>query len=170
MRRDAKVKRAESLNKKGHRTVLRRRPNPPSAAAYLVAHACFECRRSFKLAPRGSTPKCPRCGGRLYHMGRSFRAPRSTATEQWEKVRRLVAAGFRFFSYRSHDCPRLPERLRDVGAFIAANPRHPFRVAPPDPELLPQTKRPANKPLERAGVNRRDDSSLAGAGRSAPSR
>ncbi|WP_293389165.1 hypothetical protein [Nevskia sp.] len=61
-------------------------------------------------------------------------------TEQWAKVQALYAHGFRFFSYRSYpDAPRLPERLREVPLFVAANPAHPFRVAPPDQALQPIT-------------------------------
>jgi hypothetical protein len=61
-------------------------------------------------------------------MGRSFKAPPARDKEQWLKVHALYQAGFRFFSYRSHDCPPLPKRLADVEAFIRDNPVHPFRA------------------------------------------
>jgi hypothetical protein len=64
-------------------------------------------------------------------MGRSFRAPKRRDNEQWEKVRRLHQAGFRFFSYRGVSGPALPTRLADVGAFLADHPAHPLRVAAP---------------------------------------
>jgi DNA-directed RNA polymerase subunit RPC12/RpoP len=95
---------------------------------YLVAHACFRCRKSFKNRPRRDA-RCPQCGGSLYIMGRSFHAPKQRDKEQWEKVRRLHQAGFRFFSYRSETGPALPSRLADVEAFIAENPSHPLRTA-----------------------------------------
>lgn len=62
-------------------------------------------------------------------MGRSFHAPKLSDKEQWEKVRRLHQAGFRFFSYRSMSGPALPTRLADVDTFIADNPSHPLRIA-----------------------------------------
>ena len=75
-------------------------------------------------------------------MGRSFRAPKRTDQEQWNKVRLLFAYGFRFFSYRSFPkAPRLPERLRDVRAFLRANPKHPFRVGPIEMVLLDRRRR-----------------------------
>lgn len=112
--------------------------SPQPVPSYLVAHACFSCRRSFKIRPRDSRQAvCPRCGGPMFEMGRSFKAPASQNREQWSKVQALFAAGFRFFSYRSYACPPLPARLKDVAPFIEANPNHPFRVAPPNPSLQP---------------------------------
>lgn len=62
-------------------------------------------------------------------MGRSFKAPKRSDAEQWEKVRLLWEHGFRFFSYRSHpDAEALPDRLRDVPGFVERNPDHPLRV------------------------------------------
>jgi hypothetical protein len=76
-------------------------------------------------------------------MGRSFRAPAHSNVEQWRKVQALYAHGFRFSSYRSYpDAPRLPERHREVAAFVAANPAHPFRVAPPNQALQPTSTPP----------------------------
>lgn len=95
---------------------------------YYVAHACFACRKSWKLA-RDAAATCPQCGGPLQVMGRSFKAPRQSDAEQWEKVRLLWEHGFRFFSYRSYpDAEALPDRLRDVLSFVARNSEHPFRV------------------------------------------
>lgn len=74
-------------------------------------------------------------------MGRSFRVPALGNVEQWRKVQALYAHGFRFFSYRSYpNAPRLPERFREVAAFVAANPAHPFRVAPPNQALQPTSR------------------------------
>jgi len=105
---------------------------PMAGPDYLIAHACFRCRKSFKIRPRKErSATCPHCGDVICEMGRSFRAPKGSDEEQWEKVRRLHAAGFRFFSYRSVDGPSLPSRLSDVAAFVAENPHHPLRVAAP---------------------------------------
>jgi hypothetical protein len=109
---------------------------------YLIAHACFACRKSFKIAPRGDTSAvCPSCGGPLHLMGRSFKAPPAKDSEQWAKVQALYNAGFRFFSYRSVDGPPLPERLVEVDAFIRDNPAHPLRVAAPNNSFKPNPLR-----------------------------
>lgn len=95
---------------------------------YLIAQACFDCRKSWKV--RVGSPICPQCGGPLREMGRSFKTPKRSDVEQWEKVEALWSAGFRFWSYRSHpDAEPLPERLRDVQDFIRKNPNHPMRLA-----------------------------------------
>lgn len=132
-----KQRRMELRRKLGYRAtpdwpVPERRHGPK----YLIAYACFECRRSFKTAPRESREAvCPRCKGPMYEMGRSFKAPASRDREQWLKVLALYATGFRFFSYRSFSCPALPARLSEVAAFVAANPNHPFRVAASNPSM-----------------------------------
>ena len=100
---------------------------------YLIAHACFACRKSFKVAPRTDFQStCPNCGGVIHEMGRSFKAPPAKDAEQWTKVQLLYNAGFRFFSYRSTSGPPLPDRLSEVEAFIQDNPVHPLRVAGPN--------------------------------------
>jgi hypothetical protein len=103
------------------------------AGRYLVAHACFDCRKSVKLdanpTKAAESRVCPSCGGELHWMGRSFTAPKKADVEQWKKVAALWNAGFRFHSYRSHpDAEKLPEKLRDVADFLSRNPNHPFRV------------------------------------------
>jgi hypothetical protein len=106
--------------------------------AYLVAHACFECRKSYKLKiVEGRIRNCPQCGGSLHEMGRSFRPPGSGNREQWLKVQALYAAGFRFFSHGQWDAPPPPARLNQVKAFIAKYPDHPLRVAAPNRSLEP---------------------------------
>lgn len=96
---------------------------------YLIAHACFTCRKSWKVR-NDTSGVCPQCGGAIHAMGRSFKAPKKSDAEQWEKVRALWSAGFRFSSYRSHpDAEPLPEQLREVDDFIRRNPDHPLRVA-----------------------------------------
>ena len=62
-------------------------------------------------------------------MGRAFKAPKKTDHEQWKKVEALWRAGFRFPSHTGwREVEPYPERLREVGAFIRDNPKHPFRV------------------------------------------
>ncbi|NJC49805.1 UNVERIFIED_ORG: hypothetical protein GGR78_003099 [Xanthomonas campestris] len=126
-----------SSTDKAHRTALRyavgaRQPRvakaPVTGAAYRLAHACFGCRRSFKIAPREQVAPCPGCGNALCVMGRSFKAPPARNQAQWRKVERLYRAGFRFFSYRSHPCVALPAKLSEVGRFIRDNPEHPLRL------------------------------------------
>ncbi|MET0308776.1 MAG: hypothetical protein ABW023_08725 [Sphingomonas sp.] len=96
--------------------------------AYLIAHACFDCRKSWKR-PDADDHVCPECRKPLARMGRSFRAPRKASDDQWEKVRILWKAGFRFWSYRScRDAESLPDELRDVEDFIRRNPHHPMRA------------------------------------------
>lgn len=95
---------------------------------YAIAHACFTCRKSFKVA-NSDSPTCPQCSDKLHMMGRSFKAPKKTDDEQWEKVEELWKAGFRFWSYRSFpDAEPLPKRLKDVADFIERNSDHPMRV------------------------------------------
>jgi hypothetical protein len=106
-----------------------RMPNPQ----YLIAHACFDCHKSFKVASRPEcTAICPNCRGQLHEMGRSFKAPRAKDAEQWAKVQALYNAGFRFFSYRSTSGLPLPAKLSEVESFIQDNPTHPLRVAAPN--------------------------------------
>lgn len=103
-------------------------PTPPRGPGYLIAHACFDCLKSWKRTPDGQHP-CPECRKPLAMMGRSFRAPAIRKRDQWEKVRRLWNAGFRFWSYRSFpDAEPYPDALREVDAFIRRNPDHPMRV------------------------------------------
>lgn len=105
---------------------------------YLVAHVCFTCRKSFKFKPTvDRTRSCPDCGGDAYEMGRSFKAPAKSSVKQWKKVQLLFAHGFRFFSYQMYEYAQLPKRLNEVEEFIKSEPDHPFRVASPRHDLLP---------------------------------
>jgi hypothetical protein len=95
---------------------------------YLVAHACFGCRKSWKL-PEESTGTCPQCGKSANWMGRAFKAPKKTDVDQWKKVEALWRAGFRFLPNTGwREVEPYPEQFRDVAKFIADNPTHPFRV------------------------------------------
>lgn len=132
MKSDEKARRMALRRDAGNRSLAARNPSSRDAGAHLIAHACFVCRKSFKVAPHPQRQRrCPGCGGRIHEMGRSFKAPLSRDREQWAKVQALYEAGFRFSSYRSFDCPPLPARLRDVEAFVRDNPDHPMRVHGP---------------------------------------
>ena len=109
---------------------------------YNFQHACFHCRKVFKLAyhtheqlraawlsrrisgrhPRNAFQEprhvCPQCGGEVEMMGRAFRAPRANDLDEWRCVELLVQAGFRFFSYSSGG---YPSGMRAIQEFIAAN-------------------------------------------------
>ena len=103
------------------------------SSVYRIAHACFNCRKSFKIEIEylnyTGGHKCPQCGNELEYMGRSFKAPKQKDIKQWEKVRRLIEAGFIFFSYRCFpEAESLPETLQEVDAFIQRNPNHPMRL------------------------------------------
>ena len=120
-------------NRKVKAPVLRHAP----ARTYVVAHACFACRKSFKLPLLdGTTHRCPQCAGILFEMGRSFKAPSAIDREQWDKVQGLYALGFRFWSYGRGQPPKLPGRLKDIPLFVAAHPNHPSRTAERNELLL----------------------------------
>jgi hypothetical protein len=110
--------------------------NAGRMARYLVAYACFRCRKSFKHAP-AEMRTCPEYRGPLHAMGRSFRAPKQTNGEQWLKVQTLYALGFRFVGNGNYEGERLPRTLRQVAESVARNPQHRLRLAPIDTSLLP---------------------------------
>ena len=95
---------------------------------YLVAHACFCCRKSWKL-PEKAKGVCGECGKLLHWMGRAFKAPKKSDVEQWKKVEALWRAGFRFFSHtHGGEVEPYPERFKEVEEFVRKNQKHPFRV------------------------------------------
>jgi hypothetical protein len=111
---------------------------------HTLQHACFTCRKVFKKTVPGKSRelprdcyglgmtetlsfRCPECGGSLYAMGKTFRAPRSSQVEQWKVIELLFHAGFRFISGRDIHA-ELPTRLRDVGQFIRENLDCPLRL------------------------------------------
>ncbi|MBW4581667.1 MAG: hypothetical protein KME42_19020 [Tildeniella nuda ZEHNDER 1965/U140] len=102
---------------------------------YLGAHACFNCQKSFKLSYE-KEHICPDCGSKIYLMGRSFKALKRSHREQWKKVQKLYALGFRFHRY-GEDYPPLPERLREVDRFVEQHPDHELQIAAPNRSLLP---------------------------------
>mgnify|MGYP003348026144 CR=1 FL=1 len=99
----------------------------PCGPEYLIAHACFQCRKSWKV--RGDTSAiCPQCAAPLHEMGRAFAAPKKTDVEQWRKVEALWRHGYRFWSVGSTEVEPLPTRLKDVDDFVRRNPGHPARL------------------------------------------
>ncbi|WAC48435.1 hypothetical protein OVA03_00435 [Asticcacaulis sp. SL142] len=117
-----------NLSEKARRMELRRvsgfRQQPQltatvPAASYLVAHACFKCRRSFKINAgflELREAACPMCRRPLAWMARSFKAPKSSDLKQWKKVEMLWNAGVRFHSYGGLE--KLPETLKEVPSFL----------------------------------------------------
>ena len=126
-----------TASEKSRRMALRRdagnrKPTPPKGpkptGAYLVAHACFCCRKSFKVASRESAgPACPQCAAPMVWMGRAFAAPPSRNTAQWRKIEALVRAGIRFGRYRGYVGPSPPARLTDVKRFLFESTKHPLK-------------------------------------------
>ena len=103
----------------------------PRSADYLVAHACFSCRKSFKYPVEDEytvaySKPCPQCGADIYIMGRSFEAPKKSNKNQWLKVEKLRRAGFMFHT-SSYETAGYPKTLKEVDAFIQDNPNHKFR-------------------------------------------
>lgn len=133
VKKEEKARRMELRKELGNRVVEPPAPDP-KGPNYLVAHACFDCKKSFKIWPRDEAAACPDCGNEIHWMGRSFRSPKKTDIQQWRKVKLLYAYGFRFVG--SGSWPPLPERLQEVEQFVIENPEHPLRVAEPDDALL----------------------------------
>ncbi len=97
MRKAAGLKRFSELFAERQQRDQDREPQRLRRSAFLVSYACFTCRKSFKkpFVP-DRRYKCPQCAQDMAHLGRSFKAPRKTEKQQWEKVRRLWSAGYRF--------------------------------------------------------------------------
>lgn len=125
-KKDEKLRRMQVRRDIGNREI-----HKPIASSshpeYLIAFACFECRKSFKKPVNGVKQKCPQCGEVFKDMGRSFKTPKTRDVDQWTKVQRLWEAGFRFVGNGWHDSPKLPEQLNEVDQFIAENPIHHLR-------------------------------------------
>jgi hypothetical protein len=138
--RSVKSERMDLRRQVGNRVLKAPAPSPAPARTYVVAHACFACRKSFKLPLLDDTRHpCPQCARSLFEMGRSFKAPSRVDGEQWDKVQGLYALGFRFWSYGRGQPSKLPARLKDIPAFVAQNPSHPSRTAPRNDALLPES-------------------------------
>ncbi|MEJ6010854.1 hypothetical protein [Novosphingobium aquae] len=124
-----KAERMEIRKQLGNRSIPEPRVPPLHRGPdYLTAHACFACRKSWKLS-EDSAAVCPQCGKYAHFMGRAFKAPKMSDKEQWKKVETLWLAGYRFFPNTGwREVEPYPDRLREVDGFIRCNPMHPFRV------------------------------------------
>jgi hypothetical protein len=89
---------------------------------FPIQHACFECHKAFKrYICREDEPReqnCPECGGTMWEMGRTFKAPKQDDVKQWSKVEKLVRNGITFHSTGSHGLGKFPRLLNEVGPFI----------------------------------------------------
>jgi predicted nucleic acid-binding Zn-ribbon protein len=83
-----------------------------------MQHACFACRKVFKKPgyPEQLFP-CPECGAPMHMMGKAFRAPKQSNTNQWKKAQLLIEAGFLFQSGSG----ARPKTLNDAAKFIQAH-------------------------------------------------
>lgn len=94
-----------------------------------TSYVCFTCCRAVKRAafvgsdwrdPKAQpamapAPRCPDCAEAMIDVGHRFKAPRKNDRKQWEKVRRIVEAGFTFHGYG-----RMPRTLAEVDTFVKA--------------------------------------------------
>lgn len=135
---EEKHRRMEIRKTTGTRVISPPQPSPlHRGPEYLVAHACFICRKSYKRRVEDSdrSHNCPECNNEMYEMGRSFKVPKSNDTKQWKKVQLLYAEGFRFVGSGYHEGESLPKSLSEVEAFLSRNPVHPLKVAAPNKVL-----------------------------------
>lgn len=134
---EEKYRRME-LRKATDSRIIEPAKTPPynNGPEYLIAHACFECRKSFKQ-PVGDAMEhvSPECCGPAYEMGRSFTSPKASDIKQWKKVQGLYAAGFRFIGSGHNDSLPLPTKLSEVERFLQENPKHYLKVATPNENL-----------------------------------
>jgi len=72
-----------------------------------VGFACLDCRKAFKKHKyiqdkRGNWEKfeyetvCPQCSKPMFKTGSAFKAPKSTDTKSWAKLRPLFESGYQF--------------------------------------------------------------------------
>ena len=97
---------------------------------YKEHYACFSCRKVFRQINEQDLPehlrsaetrrecRCPQCAQPMADMGLDFKAPKRTATKQWEKVRILFDHGFTFHSCGCCGPGLRPAELSEVHAFI----------------------------------------------------
>lgn len=93
--KEEKARRMEIRKKTGSRVIQPPMPRQKGGGS-LEAHACFNCRVSFKVELRDGLAPCPNCRIPLAPMGRSFKAPKKSNVTQWKKVEKLWLAGIRF--------------------------------------------------------------------------
>lgn len=88
---------------------------------YKHTYVCIACCSARKYPYEMSksyveqdTKPCAKCKSVSYNVGRHFKTPPKKKLDQWEKVRRIIQAGFRFEKTFSP----YPEHLRDADEFI----------------------------------------------------
>jgi hypothetical protein len=92
-------------------------------------YACFGCRKMFRQPVRHILARaladgeervapCPQCSLPMNNLGKHFKPPRQTNTKQWEKVKLLYLAGYRFPAGQASYF-KYPTRLNEVQSFIA---------------------------------------------------
>ncbi|VUD56392.1 hypothetical protein TDB9533_02047 [Thalassocella blandensis] len=116
-----KLRRMELRKTSGTRNINRPIP-PPShrGPRYLVAHACFTCRKSFKVPGKDiGSNLCPECRGDLVFMGRAFKAPKQSNKREWRKIQALIERGYNFNAYRQSNPLNYPKNLADLKAFFS---------------------------------------------------
>lgn len=108
----------------------------PRGPTFLIAHACFGCRLSFKRAPLAAkdTHVCPNCAGPMLEMGRGFKAPPRREIERWFVIESLRRRGYMFPSSTQRNAAPYPTRARDLERFFAGHAEHAFRIKSPAPE------------------------------------
>lgn len=97
---------------------------------YAMSFACFTCKtahkRHYKKVP-SEYPKfieCPICKEHAINVGRNFKIPKKSDTNQWKKVKYLVENGFVFqHIYEEQEDGSLnkveyPKTLNDAEAFV----------------------------------------------------
>jgi hypothetical protein len=86
---------------------------------YLVAFACFECRKSFKR-PHDAyhiVRVCPHCGGAAVDLGRKFKPPQIGDSVAWNVVKFLYESGFPYFSIEN----AYPSTMSAAREFVELN-------------------------------------------------
>lgn len=85
---------------------------------YLVAFACFACRKSFKRPAEKFifVRKCPDCGRPAVDLGRKFQPPKKNDLQKWEAVQFMYEHGFTYRSLK--DRQRYPEDMKSAREFV----------------------------------------------------
>lgn len=115
-----------------------RKPKAPQAPVhgpeYAISYACLECKTAHKRHVKGTPsdyPKkmpCPICKNDMYHVGRNFKAPGKSDSQQWAKIRFLISHGFWFQKIRpegiSGESVPYPETLEEAREFVVKYADH----------------------------------------------
>ncbi len=88
---------------------------PPYASLNRAKILCLDCRACFKRDRSKTGYTCPTCGGAAVDIGSAFKAPRRTATRQWEVVLFLANHGFRYRKNAGPAPRTMSEARRRVG-------------------------------------------------------